>query len=154
MNKLRELAIYLISISLFFSCTTSFASCTSVAECSQRAAESAAASVAIAKTMVPEGAVMAFNLKECPTGWKLLDAAAGRFIMGVNKENPLYSTGGVEKIADSGNHSHVARRVHTQHNRFGNDNKDDWWHTSKDGNHNHGGENRPPYISLLFCEKF
>jgi hypothetical protein len=37
--------------------------------------------------------------------------------------------------------------------RFGNDRSDDDWSTGRAGNHNHGGDNMPPFLTLLYCER-
>jgi hypothetical protein len=43
-----------------------------------------AASGALAQQIVPSGAVLAFNLSACPSGWSLYAAAGGRAVIGVN----------------------------------------------------------------------
>jgi hypothetical protein len=48
------------------------------------AATAQAAGGTLAQQVVPSGAVMAFNLSACPTGWSALAAAGGRTIIGVN----------------------------------------------------------------------
>jgi microcystin-dependent protein len=48
------------------------------------AATAQAAGGTLAQQVVPSGAVMAFNLSACPTGWTAYAAAGGRTIIGVN----------------------------------------------------------------------
>jgi hypothetical protein len=47
-------------------------------------ADNASTTGTLAQAVVPSGAVMAFNLSACPTGWTAYSAAGGRTIIGVN----------------------------------------------------------------------
>jgi hypothetical protein len=53
----------------------------------------------ISKIEIPSGAVLAFNRKSCPTGWKPIKVAKGRVIVGAGRgkglsERKLGDTGG------------------------------------------------------------
>lgn len=50
---------------------------------------------------IPSGAVMAFNLSACPTGWSGLAGAAGRFIVGVGSNGTNSYALGVSGGADA-----------------------------------------------------
>jgi len=45
-------------------------------------------------TVIPPGAVMAFNLASCPTGWSELTSARGRYIVGLPSGGTLAGTAG------------------------------------------------------------
>lgn len=61
------------------------AQCTTVADCAQKAMEAAYQAKVALELAVPKGAVMAFNLKECPNGWSDFEALAGRVPVGAGK---------------------------------------------------------------------
>lgn len=73
---------------------------------------------------VPAGAVLAFDLVACPTGWTAYSAAAGRNVVGVGvggsglTARTLGQTGGAEthtlSVAQMPAHSHVERIPTTQ----------------------------------------
>lgn len=76
---------------------------------------------------VPSGAVMFFNLPGCPTGWSDLNAAQGRYIVGLPSGGTLGGTAGsaltnLENRA-TGAHTHTVDPPSTN--------------TSSSGNHNH-----------------
>jgi hypothetical protein len=123
-------------------------------------------------SFVPTGAVMAFNLKSCPEGWKEAGFAKGRFIIGVG-ETPdltprrLLEEGGEEQhkltIAEMPKHKHIWNNVK-------NDRPDDYGFGGSEKNiymssrsfiddisqEQGGGQphnNLPPFVALLFCEK-
>lgn len=131
--------------------------CSNVAECAQKAMEAAYQAKLALQVAVPKGAVMAFRLNECPDGWVPLQIAMGRVIVGVDPGNERFklgSTGGRLDIPTDGSHNHAVTGGRNQFGgRFGNDNTDDDWTTVDNGAHNHGGDNMPPYLSLLYCEK-
>lgn len=102
---------------------------------------------------IPAGAVMAFNLDSCPAGWTRLSLLEGRFIIGASEKYEFGEQGGRLDIPAGGAHSHKAREVQSSSQRFGNDNDDDHFWTTEDGEHNHGGNNLPPYLALTYCEK-
>ncbi len=101
---------FLFSINTFGSLSVS-AECTSAAECAQEAVETAAQTKSLLEIMIPKGAIMAFNLNSCPTGWDNFEAANGRFLRGIDLENKNIDPDGVRKagsIQDDRfqNHSH------------------------------------------------
>lgn len=74
--------------------------------------------VRILNTVIPNGAVMAFNLEDCPIGWAPFGEAAGRTLVGAGKgdglsERKLGDSGGAEKHqltpAEMPKHSHAQR---------------------------------------------
>jgi hypothetical protein len=60
--------------------------------------------------LVPSGAVMAFDLASCPTGWTAFAAGQDRVIVGAGGSYALNATGGANTATSSsdGNHSHTA----------------------------------------------
>jgi type II secretory pathway pseudopilin PulG len=60
---------------------------TTVADSAQAAVEAARRAQEMVNTAVPKGAVLAFNLPVCPTGWKELTSANGRVIVGAGGGN-------------------------------------------------------------------
>jgi len=135
--------------------------CDSLFECAQLAVEqaqqaktSADQAKTAASVATPSGAVMAFNLRNCPNGWSAFDKGVDRFIVGSGGKYALLSEGGRADIKADGAHEHPVRGGRAPGGgRFGNDRSDDSWATGSAGKHNHGGNNLPPYISLLLCEK-
>ena len=121
---------------------------------------------------VPKGAVMAFNLRNCPEGWKETEFTKGRFIIGVG-EAPgltprfLLMTGGEEQhqltIEEMPKHKHEWKNV--RNNRpddygFGGSERNvhvDSGYSIKEICQEEGGDkahnNLPPFVALLFCEK-
>jgi hypothetical protein len=90
--------------------------CTTVADCAQKAMEAAYQAKVALEIAVPKGAVMAFNLAECPNGWSPLVAASGRVIVGAGKaeglsERKLAEEGGEEKhvltVDEMPSHNHT-----------------------------------------------
>lgn len=61
---------------------------------------------------IPDGAVMAFNLTECPEGWTPYERAVGKFILGLDNWNPWDIWGNKEVLLQSNNlpaHQHFIR---------------------------------------------
>ena len=61
---------------------------------------------------IPDGAVMAFNLTECPEGWTPYERAVGKFILGLDNWNPWDIWGNKEVLLQSKNlpaHQHFIR---------------------------------------------
>ena len=130
------------------------APCTTVLECAQRALEAAEEAKRTAALSTPAGAVMAFNRDDCPAGWKRLEEANGRVIVGMAPDLARGAKGGRRDIPADGSHEHPVRAGHAPGGgRFGNDNADDHWATGPAGQHAHGGDNMPPYLALLYCER-
>ncbi|WP_299750299.1 hypothetical protein [uncultured Tateyamaria sp.] len=74
--------------------------------------------VRILNTVIPKGAVMAFNLEDCPIGWAPFSEAAGRTLIGAGKgdglsDRKLGHSGGAENHkltpAEMPTHSHMQR---------------------------------------------
>jgi hypothetical protein len=61
----------------------------------QRASEPAGA---LAQAVVPSGAVMAFDLDQCPAGWVPFPAAAGRTVVGTDATRPRGALAGAEQV--------------------------------------------------------
>jgi len=115
--------------------------------------------------IVPSGAVMAFVLSACPSGWSPLVAARGRFVIGTGTLGSdtygLMATGGKARhtltVAEMPNHTHGLFAQPTVHNRDDGGSGGAWsgWTgaqtTAAGGNQPH--ENRPPYIALLYCQR-
>lgn len=56
--------------------------CKTVLDCAQLAVEIASKAQYALDHAVPAGAVMAFDLEQCPDGWELFDKLAGRVVVG------------------------------------------------------------------------
>lgn len=81
----RKAKISVFAIFLLANTTSAHAECGTIQECAQEAVDAANRAVAIATTLVPSGAVMAFNKeRECPPGWEIFEEGQGRFIRGIN----------------------------------------------------------------------
>ncbi len=61
-------------------------------------------------TDVPSGAVMFFNLAECPTGWLSLDNARGRVLVGIQENGKIGAQVGTS-LADQENRA-VGKHTH------------------------------------------
>lgn len=116
---------------------------------------------------MPSGAVMAFNLSSCPSGWSPLIAARGRFVIGTgtlgSDTYSLGATGGSARhtltISEMPSHTHkhpysveanIAGGSLTRATLTGSA-SNGLEVTQTGGNQPH--ENRPPYLALLYCEK-
>ena len=92
-----------------------------------------------------------------PSGWAVCDGTLGtpdlrgRFLSGAQGFNDVGSTGGRANIPTDGQHIHARREIPRP--GYGDDNADNQYDTEPAGNHNHGGENRPPYTSVVFIMK-
>lgn len=131
--------------------TSSAAECATTVECAQDAVEAATTAVAAVRVLLPKGAVVPFNLNECPAGWERLVDADGRFIVASSDTIQFGSEGGTDIIPSQGNHNH--NRVQISGAGFGDDRDDNQYRTDDKGSHNHGGNNMPPYLALTMCEK-
>ena len=148
--------------------------CTTVLECAREAVAVALENQRAVQIAVPRGAVMAFNLPQCPTGWAPLPQLAGRTIIGAGAGNrdmhdrPLTSrefgkTGGEEihvlSVKEMPSHSHVytftdhcntPKHTDCSHFEFGNSNKPTA--TSNTGG-SQAHNNMPPFHVLTYCER-
>lgn len=116
---------------------------------------------------VPTGAVLAFNLASCPSGWSALASAEGRVILGAGSLGGdaygLGDTGGAARhtltVDEMPRHNHQAirLRVHSADNGVDNECCFARGATTTDPTSFTGGdqphENRPPYLALLYCQK-
>ncbi|EOY4907151.1 hypothetical protein ACP54H_000296 [Vibrio alginolyticus] len=120
----------------------------------------------ISKVSFPAGAVVAFNDKVCPSGWRVMESAKGRYIVGVNSPENILATVG-NALSDfenrpTGNHTHnlvAQQRVRANYTPGGRGDIDWYEHTYSTTNPNPqkgmtfvDGTNAP-YIQLLVCEK-
>ena len=110
-----------------------------------------AASVVGAQNLIdvklPPGAVIAFDLDECPDGWDEFVVAEGRFLRGMTDSEKHGQRGGTAQ------HLHNAS-TETSGAVRGVDNDDD--HTVSNWDHYHAvkveeQEHLPEYVAVLFC---
>jgi len=120
---------------------------------------------------VPIGTILPWiptdSLPLPPKGWKVCDGAngtpdlEGRFLLGVRHINKTQNKGGIADIPNQGNHNHGGATTSVNSNRIaydrGGDNNGVWFDHSHgiqgDGGHNHGGDNHPPYFTVIFIIK-
>lgn len=148
----------------------------------KKADESAKAAAAIAETAkneaemallnsVPVGTILPWiptdKMKTIPKGWKVCDGIngtpdlEGRFLVGVRHINKTQQKGGRNDIPAQGGHNHGGATTSVNSNRItydrGGDNNGVWFNHSHgirgEGNHNHGGDNRPPYFTVIYIIK-
>jgi microcystin-dependent protein len=120
---------------------------------------------------VPKGAIMAFRLQTCPSGWQPAVDLAGRTIVGAGAgqddqngkpltKRTLGQTGGEEMhkltIAEMPSHSHgVQQAAGIDGNRSGQ--QDALYHAVHGQTDSVGGDQphniMPPYLVLTYCEK-
>lgn len=154
--------------------STSAIACGTVLECSQQSVEAALKAETASKISVPSGAVMAFNLSECPQGWKELKEASGRVLVGAGngnrdqKDKPLTdrklgATGGEEThvltVQEMPAHHHTV--IFTDHHNTPantDTSPNEWGNTNSSTNTQDTGggaehNNMPPYLVLLYCQR-
>ena len=122
----------------------------------------------IVSPAVPHGAVMAFDLEQCPIGWSHFRAAGGRVVIGAGAHpTPPETTYALGAIGGEEKHTLTLKEIpphsHTYHWE-----KDSPHECGLEGCHGHhegmdsqtstegGGkphENRPPFIALMYCKK-
>lgn len=109
---------------------------------------------------VPAGAVMAFDLSTCPTGWTAFTAAANRNVVGVGTSYTLGQTGGEAShtltVAEMPSHAHNI--VFNKHFAADGGNGDFGPGTgnnySTDATGGGAAHNvLDPYVALLYCKK-
>lgn len=146
--------------------------CGSVAECAQKAMEAALQAKVVLQIAVPKGAVMAFNLDECPAGWVAFSEASGRVIIGSGAGQNLTQRargqrGGRETVALTADqlprHRHAMPFVPEASNLSGNS-----YPVMSDARHSSSSranaytssngasaahENMPPFHVLTYCER-
>lgn len=116
---------------------------------------------------IPVGAVVAFNLEECPEseGWREFVPAYGRFVRGIDKSSAEIDPEGQREMSSvqedqfrSHSHSISKQRplVHRDHGGgTGEDLDPGGWagHTALTIDPSGGAETRPKNVALLYCEK-
>ena len=123
---------------------------------------------------LPSGAVLAFNLEECPSGWTPFREAEGRFVVGVGNDNGrnkdpsgnsltarhLAQTGGFEahKLTPdempSHTHEHsIAKRVKRQNGDHGSAEIPGTTSTTKAAGGGKPHNNVPPFVALRYCQR-
>lgn len=132
---------------------------------------------------LPTGAVMAFNLASCPSGWAPLAGSAGRMVVGAGSYSENYNPGGRipwnfantyalgeqggfatwrQNVGELATHNHVIKGdTEDYHLQGGNPWYDEGYSpttTSSTFNTENTGsntpqENRPPYLAFLYCQK-
>ncbi len=142
---------------------------------SEKAQESAQEALSVSQNallnVVPIGTILAWiptdNMPTPPEGWKVCDGTngapnlEGRFLIGVRHLNKTQQKGGRADIPGQGNHSHGGATTSVNANRItydrGGDNNGVWFNHSHgirgDGSHDHGGENRPPFFTVIYIIK-
>jgi hypothetical protein len=120
---------------------------------------------------VPSGAVMAFNLASCPTGWTALTGATGRVIVGTGSNGTnsytLGATGGADSrtltVAQLPPHNHTVTDTYPG-GSTGNGVQPASWpalpanggattQTTSSVGSGAAIDMRPSYIALLYCQK-
>lgn len=154
----------ILVLQLLFSSKVVSASCNDVATCVRSAAESASSAVAVAKTLVPTGAVVAFALEKCPAHWSIYEPARGVFIRGIDTTNSKdrdpdgkrqhgnYQSDSFKKHSHAVQDAGIAKwqqSVTSNKQRVGSWNGGNPITTSSNG----GPETRPRNVALLYCIK-
>ncbi len=149
------------------------APCRNTAECAQKAVEAANEAKRIYASIVPSGAVMAFDLESCPSGWDSYGPATGRFILGAGTETNLdqngvplternlNDTGGAEThlltVEEMPAHAHQYQKLTVLQPGCGlrqcNGRLEDRPKTTQNAGGGKAHNNMPPFISLLYCKK-
>ena len=76
-------------ITLMYSTCTIFADVQTDINSMKKIIATQQAQINILMSVVPQGAVMAFDMKECPSGWEHLAEASGRVIVGLHDKGAL-----------------------------------------------------------------
>ena len=110
---------------------------------------------------IPPGAVMAFNLASCPSGWSAYTAGVNRMIVGSGSSYSLGATGGaathVLTVNEMPAHTHglayawVVPGGSSSAAGSAGPTKDHDITSSVGGGQPHN--NMPPYVALLYCQK-
>jgi hypothetical protein len=137
------------------------AECETVKQCAQEAVEAAKAAQVALNASVPTGAVVAFDLKKCSSGWSEYDRAYGRFVRGIDRRRPYTDPDGERNPGDWQDEAFKAHH-HTVANTAGGE-----WPHGDDGGGSHlgalqpsrntstvgGKETRPKNVALLYCRR-
>lgn len=123
------------------------------------------------KVGIPSGAVLAFDLSNCPSGWSEYTPAYGRFVRGIDRGNPKTDPDGTRTLGDLQEdqiqvHKHRVAEGIVQSFSFIPQSSDYYAPTIGKGavadnypettapiNIKTGDETRPKNVSLLYCEK-
>ena len=138
-------------------------------------AERKASSILEASALViPKGAVVAFQLPECPDGWSPYEEAAGRTVIGVGEGDDLTARalnemGGAETVKLETKHmpahSHFPESKDASFivflrekvgNMKSNPKEDSWWNydsKTREAGEDKPHENMPPFVALLYCRR-
>ena len=125
--------------------------------------------------VVPSGAVMAFDLNSCPSGWSALSAASGRFIVGTGALGS--DNYGLGAVGGEARHTLTIAEMPSHDHDIG---IPGWTNSFVEYDYVQGGggptagvngdglgpflrilptggsqphKNRPPYLALLYCQK-
>jgi|GEM_PF-1066049 len=127
--------------------------------------------VGLAVVGIPSGAVLAFDLSNCPSGWSEYTPAYGRFVRGIDRGNPKTDPDGTRTLGDLQEdqmqaHKHRVAGGTVQSFSFIPQSSDYYAPTIGKGaiadnypettapvNIKTGNETRPKNVSLLYCEK-
>ncbi|WP_234855583.1 hypothetical protein [Paracoccus everestensis] len=147
----------------------------SVTEAAQRAADAAESARQTLEVAVPKGAVMAFNLEECPREWSPFQPLSGRFALGAGEGNRdqtdqvlitrvLREEGGVENhtltVNEIPSHSHTymyssgddsPKHTDDKGNEFGDRDRPNQPTGKIGGSKPH--QNMPPFYVLQYCQR-
>lgn len=136
-----------------------FADCDTVQNCAQQAVEAAQESsetVISMRSLLPTGAVIAFDLNTCPSGWSEYRQAYGRFIRGIDKGVTKTDPKGLRTPGDLQDdelkkHVHGGLPIKYRGTSGGT------YRTKYDQDRNSkptgGAETRPKNVALLYCRR-
>jgi hypothetical protein len=136
---------------------TVYAECKTIEQCAQEAVSAAQAAQAALRQAVPSGAVIAFDLKTCPPGWREYEKAHGRFIRGIDRGDPKVDPDGERQLGSLQNdqfksHTHSQTAPRPYNSGAGNHARakpDSSTSTGSAG----GKETRPKNVALLYCRR-
>lgn len=113
--------------------------------------------------LVPKGTILAWSPPAGrvlggvgPPGWEICNGENGtpdltdRFLMGTKDINGAGRTGGQNSISMEGNHSHRLTNPTGRNEYDSGSARGDRKRTREAGGHNHGGENRPSYYTVVY----
>lgn len=143
--------------------------CSTVSDCAQKAMEAAYQAKLALQLAVPKGAVMAFNLEECPKGWSSFDNLNGRVVVGSGTgssgltDRTLGEQGGEEKHillqSELTPHSHVYTFTdHTHTPQHVDDSEEEFGKSNTPADTTITGDGAPfnvmqPFHVLKYCER-
>jgi hypothetical protein len=132
-----------------------------------KAAKGLDADALIRNAVLPIGTIVAFNARQCPTGWEVFVPAEGRFLRGIDPAGDNRSPGSIQADAFQGHIHNISSITSKDHGS-----KDQTPHgyasgaygllvnqttgVSSDGSFGPAriaNETRPKNVAVLFCEK-